>query len=268
MLPRRSRAGRAGRRCVALGCRPRPARRRRTGKSRPNPGHVVAVVIDRRHPGHVRLAEPNRPAADAAVGVGSEVEAARPRQHRGIRLGRMAEASEHLGSHAGRAAARPWNPAARRFDPVAHLLPERDKKRPPHGRDLNVVHRVGAGHGVLDGADSSPVSPSHSSWRSPARLRGAVTEGVVDAVGAQVGTLRRGSPQTARGGDFDLQLGTDVAIGYLKPRRRHRVALPAGDADSSGVHPEPSVALTASPPQARVMEGREYAVPGLALRRE
>jgi hypothetical protein len=57
------------------------------------------------------------------------------------------------------------------------------------------------------------MSPSHSSWRSPARLRGAVTEGVVDAVGAQVGHYVADRQQTARGGDFDLQFGPDVAIG-------------------------------------------------------
>ena len=41
---------------------------------------------------------------------------------------------------------------------------------------------------------------------------------------------------STRGGDFDLQLGTDVSIGYLSPRRRHRAAVSAGDADVPVLH--------------------------------
>ena len=41
---------------------------------------------------------------------------------------------------------------------------------------------------------------------------------------------------STRGGDFDLQLGTDVSIGYLVARRRDGAALPAGDADVPVLH--------------------------------
>ena len=41
---------------------------------------------------------------------------------------------------------------------------------------------------------------------------------------------------STRGGDFDLQLGTDVSIGYLRPRRRHRAAVSAGNTDVPVLH--------------------------------
>jgi Encapsulating protein for peroxidase len=41
---------------------------------------------------------------------------------------------------------------------------------------------------------------------------------------------------STRGGDFDLQLGTDVAIGYLPHDADTRAALPAGDPEVPGLH--------------------------------
>lgn len=41
---------------------------------------------------------------------------------------------------------------------------------------------------------------------------------------------------TTRGGDFDLQLGTDVCNRVRQPRHGHRAPLPAGDADVPLLH--------------------------------
>ena len=41
---------------------------------------------------------------------------------------------------------------------------------------------------------------------------------------------------STRGGDFDLQLGTDVSIGYLSHDADTVAALPAGDADVPLLH--------------------------------